>query len=63
MSSAGDLFTIVKKLFLVSENMSRLSGEVQDLSKAVQQHGERLVRIETMIEMSTKPSRRTLPAK
>ena len=61
MSTAADLFTVVKKLFLVSEEMSRLSSDVKELSHRVNEHGERLARIETLLSVAAKQSRIILP--
>jgi hypothetical protein len=63
MSSAGTLFNIVKKLFLISEDMSRLSGDLKEVTVRVQDHGERLVRLETLVEAARESSKRRLPAK
>lgn len=52
MSLLADALATTKKIFLVSEELDRLSEDVKELSRAVDDHEGRLIRIETMIEMA-----------
>lgn len=52
MSLLSDALAATKKIFLVSEELDRLSEDVRELSRAVADHEGRLIRIETMIEMT-----------
>jgi hypothetical protein len=61
MSTAGDLFSVVKRIILVNEEMSRLTAEVHRLSQMVDEHDRRLIRIETLLEVAGKRSRLILP--
>lgn len=61
MSTAGDIFSILKKIILVSEDLDRLSAETKALSDEVRNHEARLIRIETALEMAGKRSRLILP--
>jgi hypothetical protein len=61
MSATGDFLTIVKKIFLVSEELTRLSAEVKDLTHKVHEHDGRLIRIETTLAISARSSRLILP--
>jgi len=63
MSLLSDAFATTKKILLVSEELGRLREDCNALSAKVTDHEHRLIRIETMIEMSAKPSRRSLPGK
>ena len=62
MSSAGTLFNVVKRLFLLTEDLSRLSSDLKALDLRVQDHSDRLVRLETLVEAARENSkRRRLP--
>ena len=63
MSLLSDAFAMTKKVLLVSENLDRLSEESRQLSRNVMDHEHRLIRIETVLEVSQHASRRTLPGK
>ncbi|HXE07529.1 MAG TPA: hypothetical protein VN612_06515 [Acidobacteriaceae bacterium] len=52
MSLLSDALATTKKIFLVSEELDRLSEDVRELARAVADHEGRLIRIETMIEMT-----------
>jgi hypothetical protein len=59
MSTVGDILTGLKKVILLEENVSRLQGDVASLTDDVRRTRDyaaeidkRVVRIETMIEMS-----------
>lgn len=52
MSLLSDTLAATKKIFLVGEELDRLSDGVRELSRAVADHEGRLIRIETMIEMA-----------
>jgi hypothetical protein len=61
VSLLSDALSATKKIFLVSEELDRLSEDVRELSRAVADHEGRLIRIETMIEMTQRNPR--LPRK
>lgn len=59
MSTVGDILAGLKKVILLEENVSRLQGDVANLTDDVRRTRDyaaeidkRVVRIETMIEMS-----------
>ena len=52
MSWLQDLGTNLKKIVLMEHKINRLGEEVKSLRADVLDHGTRLVRIETMIEMA-----------
>jgi hypothetical protein len=59
MSAVGDILAGLKKVILLEENVARLQGDVGNLTDDVRRTREyaseidkRVVRIETMIEMS-----------
>jgi hypothetical protein len=59
MSTVGDILAGLKKVILLEENVARLQGDVANLTNDVRSTREyaaeidkRVVRIETMIEMS-----------
>ena len=61
MSMLTDAFAMTKKVLLVSDNVDRLTEEARQLSRTVMDHERRLIRIETMIELSGKQARPVLP--
>lgn len=61
MSTAGDIFSVLKKIILVSEDLDRLSNEVKALSDDLRDHEGRLIRIETTLSLASKRSRLILP--
>lgn len=61
MSLLSDAFATTKKSFLVSEELNRLSEDAKALSRTVTDHEHRLIRLETMIELSQRSRRKTLP--
>jgi hypothetical protein len=64
MSSAGTFFNVVKRLLLITEDLSRLSSDQKALDLRVQDHSERLVRLETLVEAARENSKhRRLPGK
>jgi len=50
-----------KKVLLVVDDIKRLTKDCDALSTKVADHEHRLIRIETMIELSGRRSRRVLP--
>ena len=52
MSWLSDLGANLKKIVLMEHKIDQLGDEVRILRKDVLDHGTRLVRIETMIEMA-----------
>jgi hypothetical protein len=61
MTVAGDLFSIVKKIFLVSDELTRLSIEVKDLTRAVNDHDVRLAVVENTLSLTRRSTRHVLP--
>lgn len=61
MTWGSEALTIVKKIFLVSEELTRLSAEVKDLSKTVNEQQVRLAVIENTLSLSHRPSKLILP--
>lgn len=61
MSTAGDIFTVIKKIMLVSEELTRQTKELEHLASKVEEHGERLVRVETILALAGKQNRIILP--
>jgi hypothetical protein len=52
MSWLNDLGTNLKKIILMQDRIDRLGDEVKELRTDILDHGNRLIRIETMIEMA-----------
>lgn len=63
MSTLGEVLAATKKILLVTDDIKRLSEESEELSEKVADHEHRLIRIETIIEMTPRRSHRTLPGK
>ena len=58
MSVTGEVLSVVKKIFLVSEELTRLSAEVKELSKDVIDHEVRLAVIENTLSIAKRSSSR-----
>lgn len=56
MSASSDIKDSVRKIILMQDKIDRLAGGLSRLSADVMDHEKRLIRIETMIEM-TQPRR------
>ncbi len=54
MSIIKDAIASMKEVILISEKVERVGGVLSELSKEVRDHNDRLVRIETIIEMGIK---------
>lgn len=63
MSTLGEVLAATKKILLVTDDIKHLSEESEELSEKVADHEHRLIRIETIIEMTPRRSHRTLPGK
>jgi hypothetical protein len=63
MTLGGDLLSLIKKIFLVSEELTRLSAEVKDLSRSVNEHDVRLAVIENTLSLATRSSKLILPGR
>ena len=61
MSLGSDLFGMVKTLFLVEQELTRLASEVDSLSIRVGAHDVRLAVIENTLNMTARSSRLILP--
>ncbi|MDB2439057.1 hypothetical protein N9W89_10105 [Hellea sp.] len=56
MAWIENLSGYLKKLVLIEKEIEDMSEDVKDLSKGLMDHEKRLIRIETMIEMSGRQS-------
>jgi hypothetical protein len=63
MSTAGDIFSAIKTVFLIQETQERILKTVDELSADIRDHEGRLIRIETTLDLATKHPRRTLPGR
>ena len=61
MTVGSDVLSIIKKIFLVSEELTRLSGEVKELTKQANQHDVRLAVIENTLSIAKRNSTLILP--
>ena len=59
MSVTAEILSVVKKIFLVSEELTRLSSDVKELSRIVNDHEVRISVIENTI---SRPALKTHPA-
>ena len=60
MSTLSEVLAATKKILLVTDDIKRLSADSEALSNKVVDHEHRLIRVETIIEMTPRRSRRTL---
>ena len=60
MSVTAEILSVVKKIFLVSEELTRLSSDVKELSRIVNDHEVRISVIENTISLAQR-SKLTLP--
>ena len=63
MTFGADAFAIVKKLFLVNEELIRLSSEVKELTRTVIDHEVRISVIENTLTLTRRSSRAGLTRK
>ena len=63
MSVASELGSIIKRIFLVSEELTRLSTEVKELSRDVTNHEVRLAVIENTLSLTHRSSKLILPGR
>ncbi len=61
MTVGSDVLGIIKKIFLVSEELTRLSGEVKELTRQTNQHDIRLAVIENTLSIAQRTSKLILP--
>ncbi len=61
MTLGSETFALIKKIFLVSEELTRLSAEVKELSRDSNNHEVRLAVIETKLAMTNSLSKLILP--
>jgi len=61
VSIAIELGAVIKRIFLVSEELTRLSSEVKELSRDVNNHEVRLAVIENTLSLASRPSKLILP--
>ena len=60
MSTLSEVLAATKKILLVTDDIKRLSADSESLSNKVADHEHRLIRVETIIEMTPRRSRHTL---
>jgi len=60
LSAVGDIFKAVQRVMLLQARVDELADLHKELLAEVRDHDRRLVRIETMIEMSERRSPRRL---
>ena len=58
MSLVGDAVSAMRDVVLLADKVDRLGGVLEELSREIRDHDRRLVRLETMVEMSRAGSRR-----
>jgi hypothetical protein len=61
MTIGGDVYEIIRKIFLVSDELTRLSAEMKDLAHNVKDHDIRLAVIETTLTITHRSSKLILP--
>jgi hypothetical protein len=61
MSIGTEVLLVVKKIFLVSEELTRLSAEVKELTRKTNDHDIRLAVIENTLSITQRNPQRTLP--
>ncbi|HEY5382264.1 MAG TPA: hypothetical protein VIJ65_08405 [Acidobacteriaceae bacterium] len=61
MSTASDAFNLLKRIFLINEEMTRISANLDRIADLVAEQDRRLIRLETMVELSGRRSRLILP--
>jgi hypothetical protein len=63
MNTLSDILAATKKVLLVTDDVCRLTDDTKSLAIKVADHEHRLIRIETILEMTPRPAHRTLPGK
>ena len=63
MTLGTEIFSIVKKIFLVSDDLTRLSADVKELTHVVNQHDVRLAVIENTLALTRRATKPALPGK
>ena len=61
MTIANEIGSVVKRIFLVNEELTRVSTELKELSRDVRNHEIRLAVIENTLALTSRPSRLILP--
>ena len=61
MTIGTEILSIVKKIFLVSDELTRLSAEVKDLTRVSNDHDIRLAVIENTLLLTHRSSKLILP--
>ncbi|ADW68326.1 hypothetical protein [Granulicella tundricola] len=61
MTLGSDVYEIIRKIFLVSDELKRLSSEMKDLTSNVKDHDIRLAVIETTLSIAQRSSKLILP--
>jgi hypothetical protein len=58
---AISLWGIVREAMKLTNDISEMKGSVEKLTDKVQQHNDRLIRLETVVQMATKQPLPELP--
>ena len=61
MTIGTEILSVVKKIFLVSDELTRLSAEVKDLTRVSNDHDIRLAVIENTLLLTHRSSKLILP--
>lgn len=52
MSLLKDALNAMKEVILLSDKVERVGGELSDVSDELRNHGDRLIRLETLVEVA-----------
>ena len=61
MSLGSKVFSVVRKIFLVNEELARLAAEVKELAVTTREHEVRLAVIENTLTLTRRSSKLILP--
>lgn len=61
MTMTSEILTIIRKIFVVSDELTRMSLELKELTHTVNGHDVRLAVIENTIAMASRPGKLILP--
>ncbi len=63
MTLGSEVFPVLKKIFVVSEEVTRLPIETKELARTVQDHEVRLAVIENTLTLTRRSTNLNLPGK
>lgn len=61
MTMTSEILTIIRKIFVVSDELTRMSLELKELTHTVNSHDVRLAVIENTLSMASRPGKLILP--